>query len=106
MLAEGVLAMTTLLSLPHDLRPLACTLLTLLVYAGRFLWFCLRPGPALPALTARSFDALVPKIIGYRQVSDVTLLSLACVCSLKLITFDQPVAAVCPWDENLERLTP
>jgi toxin-antitoxin system PIN domain toxin len=49
-----------------------------------------------PALTATSFDALVPKIIGYRQVSDAALLYLARVCDMKLITFDRPVAAVCP----------
>ena len=59
-----------------------------------------------PALTASSFDALVPKIIGYRQGSDATLLHLARVCDLKLTTFDRPVAAVCPWDDNLELLTP
>ena len=59
-----------------------------------------------PALTTAPFDALVPKIIGYRQVSDATLLHLAHVCGLKLTTFDRPVAAVCPWDDNLELLTP
>jgi len=59
-----------------------------------------------PALAASSFGALVPKIIGYRQVSDATLLHLARVCDLKLTTFDRPVAAVCPWDDNLELLTP
>jgi toxin-antitoxin system PIN domain toxin len=59
-----------------------------------------------PALTASSFDALVPRIIGYRQVSDATLLHLARVCGLKLITLDRPVAAICPWDDHLELLTP
>jgi len=59
-----------------------------------------------PALTATSFDALVPKIIGYRQVSDATLLHLARIGGLKLVTFDRPVAAVCPWPEHLELLTP
>jgi hypothetical protein len=59
-----------------------------------------------PALTASSFDALVPNIIGYRQISDATLLHLARVCGLKLITFDRPVAAICPWDDHLELLTP
>ena len=44
--------------------------------------------PAL--LTASSFDTLVPKIIGYRQVSDATLLHLADVCDLRLTTFDRP----------------
>jgi toxin-antitoxin system PIN domain toxin len=59
-----------------------------------------------PPLTATSFDALVPKIIGYRQVSNATLLHLARVGDMKLITCDRPVAAVCPWGENLELLTP
>jgi len=52
------------------------------------------------------FDALVPKIIAYRQVSDATLLHLARVCDLKLTTDDRPVAAVRPWDDNLALLTP
>jgi toxin-antitoxin system PIN domain toxin len=59
-----------------------------------------------PALTATSFAALVPKILGYRQVSDATLLHLARVGGLKLVTLDRPVAAVCPWPEHLELLTP
>jgi len=59
-----------------------------------------------PTLTATPFDALVPKIIGYRQVSDATLLYLARVGGLKLVTFDRPVAAVCPWPEHLELLIP
>jgi uncharacterized protein len=58
------------------------------------------------ALTTPLFDALVPKIIGYRQVSDATLLYLARVHGLKLVTFDRPVAAVCPWPEHLELLVP
>jgi esterase/lipase superfamily enzyme len=49
---------------------------------------------------------LVPKIIGYRQVSDATLLHLARVSGLKLVTFDRPVAAVCPCPDHLELLTP
>jgi hypothetical protein len=59
-----------------------------------------------PALTTTPFQALVPKIIGYRQVSDATLLHLARVGGLKLVTFAQPVAAVCPWPEHLEHLAP
>lgn len=51
-------------------------------------------------------SSLVPKILGYRQVSDATLLHLARVHGLKLTAFDQPVAAVCPWDDNLEVFTP
>jgi toxin-antitoxin system PIN domain toxin len=49
-----------------------------------------------PALTTARFDELVPKIIGYRQVSDATLLHRARLGGLKLVTFDRPVAAVCP----------
>jgi uncharacterized protein len=59
-----------------------------------------------PSLTATSFAALVPKIVGYRQVSDATLLYLARLGGLKLITFDRPIATICPWNENLELLTP
>ena len=59
-----------------------------------------------PALTSSSFDGLVPKIIGYRQMSDATLLYLARVHGMKLVTFDQAVVAVCAWSENLELLTP
>jgi toxin-antitoxin system PIN domain toxin len=58
-----------------------------------------------PALTTPLFDELVPKIVGYRQVSDATLLYLARANGLKLVTFDRPVAAVCPWPEHLEFLT-
>jgi toxin-antitoxin system PIN domain toxin len=59
-----------------------------------------------PALTTAGFDELVPKIIGYRQVSDATLLHLAGLGGLKLVTFDRPVAAVYPWPEHREVLTP
>ena len=59
-----------------------------------------------PALTTTPFDALIRKIMGYRQVSDATLLHLAHVSGLKLVTFDRSVAAVCPWPEHLELLTP
>jgi hypothetical protein len=59
-----------------------------------------------PALTTTRFDELVPKITGYRQVPDATLLYLARLGGLKLVTFDRPVAAVCPWPEHLELLTP
>jgi toxin-antitoxin system PIN domain toxin len=54
-----------------------------------------------PTLTAAPFDALVAKIIGYRQMADATLLHLARVHDMKLITFDQAVAVVCPWNEKM-----
>jgi uncharacterized protein len=59
-----------------------------------------------PALTTTPFDAWVPEILGYRQVSDAALLHLARVGGLKLVTFDRPVAAVCPWPEHLALLLP
>ena len=59
-----------------------------------------------PPLTATSFGELVPHIIGYRQVPDATLLYLARVLGMKLITFDRPIATMCPWPEHLELLTP
>jgi hypothetical protein len=58
-----------------------------------------------PALTTTPFDELVPRIIGYRQVPDATVLYLARVNGLRLVTFDRAVAAVCPWPEHLELLT-
>jgi predicted nucleic acid-binding protein len=61
---------------------------------------------ALPTLTAAPFDAMVPRIIGYRQVPDATLLHVARFHGLKLVTFDRPIVSVCPWSENLEILTP
>lgn len=59
---------------------------------------------AMPDLTAGPFVELAPRIVGYRQVTDATLLHLARAHGAKLVTFDQPVAAVCPWAENLETL--
>ncbi len=59
-----------------------------------------------PPLTATPFGELVPNIIGYRQVPDATLLYLARVHGMKLVTFDRPIATLCPWSEHLELLTP
>lgn len=59
-----------------------------------------------PALTATPFTELVPKVTGYRQVTDATLLHLARVHGMKLVTFDQAAAVVCPWNEHLALLTP
>jgi len=59
-----------------------------------------------PTLTETDFEAVIPKIRGYRQVADATLLYLARRSGMKLVTFDQPVAAICPWPEHLELLTP
>lgn len=60
----------------------------------------------LPTLTGTAFEAVIPKIRGYRQVADAILLYLAHSSGMKLMTFDQPVAAICPWPEHLELLTP
>ena len=59
-----------------------------------------------PSLTATFFGELVPNIMGYRQVPDATLLYLARVHDMKLIMFDRAIAAICPWPEQLELLTP
>lgn len=61
---------------------------------------------AAPGLSAPQFDELIPRIAGYRQVSDAVLLYLARVHDLTLITFDQAAAAVCAWQKNLQILTP
>lgn len=58
-----------------------------------------------PSLTGASFDELIPNIVGYRQVPDATLLYLARVHGMKLITFDQAIGALCPWPDHLELLT-
>jgi toxin-antitoxin system PIN domain toxin len=59
-----------------------------------------------PTLAAAPFDGLVPRISGYRQVSDAILLHIAKVHGLKLVTFDQASAALCPWPGTLELLSP
>jgi len=58
------------------------------------------------SLTAGPFTDLASRIFGYRQVADAALLHLARTHGAKLVTFDKPVSAVCPWRENLETLTP
>jgi toxin-antitoxin system PIN domain toxin len=58
-----------------------------------------------PALTGSPFDELASQIVGYRQVSDATLLHQARVHGLKLVTFDRAVAEICPWDENILTLS-
>jgi uncharacterized protein len=58
----------------------------------------------IPGLTAGPFVEIASQITGYRQVTDATLLHLARTHGTKLVTFDKPVAAICPWAENLEIL--
>ena len=59
-----------------------------------------------PPLTGASFDELVVRLVGYRQVPDATLLYLARVHEMKLVTFDQAISSICPWPEHLELLVP
>jgi toxin-antitoxin system PIN domain toxin len=56
---------------------------------------------AAPSLNGPQFDELSARIVGYRQVSDATLLHIARVNNLRLVTLDQAVASICPWSENL-----
>ena len=58
-----------------------------------------------PALTEASFDELAARIAGYRQVSDATLLHIAKVHGLKLVTFDRAISNLSPWDEHVELIT-
>ena len=60
---------------------------------------------AAPSLTTTAFGELVSNITGYRQVPDATLLYLAHVHDMKLVTFDRPIAALCPWPVHLDVLT-
>ena len=49
------------------------------------------------AVTASSFDPLVPRIRGYQQLTDATLLWFAKCHGLELTTFDQGIATWSPW---------
>lgn len=57
-------------------------------------------------ITGGPFVDLVPRITGYRQVTDATLLHMARMHDAKLVTFDKPVVDICPWNESIETLTP
>lgn len=57
-----------------------------------------------PPLTSDLFDPLAPKIHGYGQMTDATLLFFARVSDVKLVTFDQSVAALSPWPDRIEIL--
>jgi hypothetical protein len=61
---------------------------------------------AAPALSGTTFDELVPRIAGYRQVSDASLLYIARMHGLKLVTLDQAIMSICPWSESLLLLSP
>jgi toxin-antitoxin system PIN domain toxin len=59
-----------------------------------------------PTLTFAPFDELSPHIVGHRQVTDATLLHIARFHAMKLVTFDQGISVICPWQENLEVIQP
>lgn len=59
-----------------------------------------------PSLTDSTFEDLTRRIVGYRQVSDATLLHMAKSHGYKLATFDQGIAALCPWPTHLEVIPP
>jgi toxin-antitoxin system PIN domain toxin len=56
--------------------------------------------------TDASLKDLILRIVGYSQVTDATLLAIAKTENLQLITFDQAIASICPWQSHLRTLTP
>ena len=58
------------------------------------------------AWTDASLKDLLARIVGYRQMTDATLLAIAKSENLQLTTFDQSVASICPWPAHLQTLTP
>lgn len=59
-----------------------------------------------PPLTATPFEELSPRIRGYRQTPDAILLHYARVHGARFVTFDQGIASLSPWAENVECLNP
>ena len=59
-----------------------------------------------PSLLDPPFNELAARIVGYRQMTDATLLHLARSHQMKLLTLDQAAASRCPWDEHLETIVP
>lgn len=55
----------------------------------------------IPALSGPVFEEIFEKISGYRQLSDAVLLHIARMHAAQLVTFDQAIASICPWNENL-----
>jgi uncharacterized protein len=53
------------------------------------------------SLTSEGFAALTTKVQGHRQVADMTLLFIARINGLRLVTFDGGIRSVNPWPENL-----
>jgi putative transposase len=99
------MAMTRCTCWFRNLRQLACTLLTFLADGLRFVGLCLRPSPALAAE-----NLFLRKQLALYEERDVKPRRTTPVLRMVLVRlgrwFDWPVAAVCPWSENLEILTP
>ena len=60
----------------------------------------------LPTIAGAPFNALIPNIHGYRQVSDAVLLHIAKVHGAKFVTFDHACVTLCPWPGTVELLSP
>jgi uncharacterized protein len=58
-----------------------------------------------PTILKSAFDPVASLVSGYLQVPDATLLYVARVHGMKLVTFDQSSKVICPWAENLEVLS-
>lgn len=55
----------------------------------------------IPSLNGPVFEEVFSRVTEYRQRSDAVLLYVARTHDAELVTFDQAVASICPWDENL-----
>jgi toxin-antitoxin system PIN domain toxin len=58
------------------------------------------------AWTESALNDLVLRIVGYRQITDATLLAIAKSENLKLVTFDQALVSICPWPAHPQTLPP
>jgi toxin-antitoxin system PIN domain toxin len=54
-----------------------------------------------PALEGALFEAIGSRIVGYRQMSDATLVLIARAHGLQIVTFDRALENICPWPENV-----
>jgi hypothetical protein len=59
----------------------------------------------LPPIADDAFAAIGSLVSGYQQIPDATLLYVARVNGMKLVTFDQSAKAVCPWPQHIEILS-
>lgn len=58
----------------------------------------------IPSLSGPVFEEIFQQVNGYRQLSDAVLLYIARTHAAQLVTFDQAIASICPWNENLRVL--